>query len=100
MPEYPFRKPDGTITHRAMPMSQAVPIGDTLTIDGEPCVRVASDCLINGDPLSGRYPHESPTISAKDARARGMKFSKRGVPIFENRNQERSYASERGLAFD
>lgn len=100
MPEYPFRKPDGSIVTRVMSMRDAPSIGDALTIDGEPCVRLASDFVVNGDPLSKRYPHESFQVSHEDAKAAGLKFSARGVPVFKNAGQERSFASRFGYAFD
>lgn len=100
MPEYPFRTPAGEVIHRVFAMKDAPSIGDTVEINGQPCVRLASDCQVNGDPLSGRYPHESFSVSAAEARKRGLKFSPRGVPVFQNASQERGFASEYGYAFD
>lgn len=100
MPEYPFRNPDGATVYRFFSMNEAPTIGDTVDIDGVPCVRLASDCVVNGDPLSGRYPHESYQISHADAKQAGLKFSDRGVPVFQNAKQERSFASRFGYAFD
>ncbi len=100
MPEYPFRAPDGSTVHAFYTMQDAPCIGDTVVIDGKPCVRLASDCVVNGDPLSGRYPHESFTISTVEAKRAGLKFSGRGVPVFQNKWQERDFAKQRGLEFD
>lgn len=101
MPEYPFRTPAGEIIHRVYAMKDAPSIGEPVNFeDYGRCVRLASDCQVNGDPLSGRYPHESFNISAAEARKRGLKFSPRGVPVFQNASQERGFASEYGYGFD
>lgn len=56
MPEYPFRKPDGSTITAVYPMRDAPSIGSTVEINGEPCVRLASDFLVNGNSLQTQFP--------------------------------------------
>lgn len=95
MPEYPFRTPDGTITHRLYAMKDAPSIGDTVTIDGQPCVRVASDCLVNSDPVSKRYPVESVSLPRNIPECK--RRSPRGRPIIENAAHHKRICEVYGL---
>ena len=100
MPEYPFQLPDGQIIHRVYSMKDAPSIGTVIDIDGQPCKRIASDCIIDGDPLSKRYPHVSYTlprsIDAKDAPQR----DRRGHVICKDHAHEKMLAEKYGYAFD
>lgn len=45
MPTYQFQAPDGSIKEQDFAFGKAPPLGETLEIDGVPCVRVISEHL-------------------------------------------------------
>lgn len=96
MPEYLFRKPDGTTTTRVYTMAEAPAIGDTVAIGGEPCVRLPSTG-VDVARLPGFTPFESITLPKNIP---WLKKGTRGRPQIRTRqeldrvNKELGYAME------
>ena len=100
MPEYPFESPTGQIVHRVYSMASVPSIGDTIDIDGVPHRRVASDFVVDGNPLSSRYPVESLTLSRAIPLSDAPKRGYRGRVIIESRDHEKRLCEKYGYVAD
>lgn len=100
MPEYPFRKPDGTTITRVMSMAEAPSIGDTLTIDGEPCVRIASDFRPQGEAPCRAFPYESHSLPDTIAKNGDATLSARGRVIVRDKQHRANICAKYNYMVD
>lgn len=96
MPEYPFKKPDGTITTRVMTMREAPSIGEVVDIDGERCVRVASEFRPQGEAACRQFPYESYSLPDTIGKNGDAKLSARGKVIVQSKEHRANICAKYG----
>lgn len=90
MPAYDFTDEDGRAVELVMPMSQAVPIGETIEHEGRRLTRVVSAPALQ--------PVWSPYVSDRLPRfAAGCRHTPEGKPIIETQRQEREVFARSGF---
>ncbi len=99
MPEYQFQDLDtGEEVLALFPMADAPPIGSLVSLAGRRLRRLVSDCQINSDPVSGRYPIKSNTLPRwLPGCEHVQKGKERGKPIIQNREHEARVMGEQGF---
>ena len=101
MPEYQFEDVEtGEEALAFFPMADAPTIGAVVEVDGRRLRRRFSDCQINSDPVSGRYPIASRTLPrwlpGCEHTHKGPKGSL-GRPIIRNKEHEKRICGEHGF---
>ena len=99
MPEYQFEDlATGEQVLALFSMADAPSIGTLLTLDGRRVRRLFSDCQINSDPVSGRYPIKSNTLPRWMPGCEHIQTGKeRGKPIIQNKQHELRVMGENGF---
>lgn len=95
---YEFRRhSDGATVEQWFPVEQRPHIGETVTIDGEPCTRIASS--VQGNVAGGIDGH--PRVSQSlPPWVPGCRHDKTGQPIIESRRHENEVLARTGYVRD
>lgn len=98
LPEYQFEDVEtGDRVLAPFSMADAPSIGDIVSVAGRRLRRLFSDCQVNSDPVSGRYPIKSSTLPRWLPGCEHAQHGKeRGKPIIQNREHEARIMGEQG----
>ncbi len=102
MPTYQFESPDGSLVERDYPFGQAPHLGETVELDGVPCVRVISDHLAVAkrtvEPfVSVSLPAWAPGAPRYEQDPSSPFY---GQPKFKGRAEAEAFARRAGYTYD
>lgn len=92
---YQFKRPDGTVAEAWFHNTEAPDAGETVEIDGQPCIRIVSTPQIRSE-----FKPYTTKVLPKHIPLPGLKYNRRGNPIIESHTQERELAKAHGYEWE